>query len=81
MRISCGHSCRRPHNSTFRLVLKGRGARVGPGTPSARRLDPRVRPHARERLRAGRPVADLLGLAQGSYRFVERLGGLSFQRS
>jgi hypothetical protein len=31
MRISCGPSCRRPHNPTFRFVLSGRGARAEPG--------------------------------------------------
>ena len=70
-RVSCRPSGPRPHNPTFRLVLTGRGARAEPGTPPACRLHARVRPHLREVLRAGGLVADLLGLAQGGYRFVD----------
>jgi hypothetical protein len=70
-RISCWLSCRRPHKPTFRHVLQGRGARAELGTRPARRRHARVMPHARWTLRAGRPVADILGLTKGGYRFVD----------
>jgi hypothetical protein len=43
MRIGCGRSSGRPHKSTFRLVLKGRGARAEAGTFPSCRPDARVR--------------------------------------
>jgi hypothetical protein len=68
---AAGYRARAWHKPSFHSVLKGRCARAERETFPARQLHARVTPHARETLRAGRPVADLLSLTQGSYRFVD----------
>ena len=60
-----------PAQTFASLAARWEGAgRAERRAPPARRLHARVRPH-RKPLRAGRLVADLLGLTQGGYRIVD----------